>query len=387
MTIRVAINGLGRIGRCLVRALYEKKPIPYRDLYPEWAFIEHYRDAIELVAINELASPEMIVHLLKYDSSHGLFPSDIAWEPVESLNSFQRKGSYAGQTRSEGSKRIKAELTILQDKIALFQESNAELLPWKDLDIDVVLECSGRLKSKQDCLMHVNAGAKKLLLSNPGYSDVDATIVFGINHQEIHPEHQVISSASCTTNCLVPILSTLHNALNVQQGKVTTIHSAMNDQPVIDAYDQDFRKARSAGQSIIPVSTGLARGVSRIMPELAGVIEAQAIRVPTTNVSVMDIVLQVGEMTSAEAVNDILRRASTKHLQGLLGFTQELLVSCDFNHDGRSCVVDAAQTRVTCPKADGSKESGSLVSVLAWFDNEWAYANRMLDNTLMMFKP
>ena len=389
MTIRVAINGLGRIGRCLVRALYEDMPIPYSEYYAPLTTLNCYRDKIELVAINELASAEMVVHLLKYDSSHGLFPGDVTVFPGEAEATVEKVT--LGE-KSLGEKGIPGEMAseqpdviqIEQDIIPLFNQPDASKLPWAELGVDVVLECSGHVRSKAQGLTHIrDAGAKKILISNPAQSDVDATVVFGVNQHLLQPHYQVVSNASCTTNCLVPILHTLHRVLGILQGKVTTIHSAMNDQPVIDAFNEDLRKARSASHSIIPVSTGLARGVDRIMPELAGCIEAQAIRVPTTNVSVMDISLSIARRTTIEEVNQILEEAAQGPLKGILGFTQEPLVSCDFNHDTRSCVIDAIQTLVTQPKSHTSNQ-GSLVSLLAWFDNEWAYANRMLDNTIMM---
>lgn len=333
--INIAINGYGRIGRCIARALYES---------------ETYTNCIRLKAINEIADEKTIYHLTKYDSTHGIFP-----KPV-----FHKKNS----------------LVIDGDEIAVFRETNIVNLPWKDLEIDAVLDCTGVFNDRQAAELHLLSGAKKVIYSQPAVDQMDATIVYGVNHDELKPEHTIISNASCTTNCVIPVLYVLDQALNIDSGSITTIHSAMHDQPVIDAYDKDLRKTRSALQSIIPVNTALEKGIYKILPDMEGKFETLAIRVPTTNVSIMDITLLVNTQTDAESVNAILKEASQNGLNGVLGVNDELLVSCDFNHDPRSAVIDLVQTRVS---------KNHLVKVQAWFDNEWGYSNRMLDTTIAAF--
>ena len=327
---RLAINGFGRIGRSLLRALWE------RDL----------TDVLELVAINELADLDTIAYLCRYDSTHGRFP---------------------GQVDTDGTE-------LILDKKQSIQVShlqNINDLPWRDLAVDVVLECSGSISSRRQAETHLQAGARSVLFSQPADADIDATVVFGINHQQLSADDRIISAASCTTNCVVPVIKILHEALGVEAGVITTIHSAMSDQPVLDSYHHtDLRKTRAAFQSIIPVETRLARGIDRILPELVGRFEAQAMRVPTQNVSVIDLSVQVQSDTSDTEINAILQAAVAEQLVETLGYTEEPLASCDFNHDARSAIVDASQTRV------GGKR---LVKVLLWFDNEWGYANRMLD--------
>jgi D-erythrose 4-phosphate dehydrogenase len=332
MTYTIAINGYGRIGRCVVRALYES----------EW-----FSSTLNLVAINEIACAETLFHLTRHDSTHGRFPL-----PVESAGQGMRIGA---------------------DFIHLFQEKNIVNLPWKDLNVDVVLDCTGVYNDRESAELHLLSGAKKVIYSHPGKDEMDATIVFGVNHHALKKAHAVISNASCTTNCLIPILHVLDTHLGIERGATTTIHSAMHDQPVIDAYNKDLRKTRSALQSIIPVSTSLDRGIARILPHMAGRFETLAIRVPTVNVSIMDITLMVNMDTDARQVNDLLIQASQNALSGILGVSDEQLVSCDFNHDPRSAVIDLPQTRVSGRR---------LVKIQAWFDNEWAYANRMLDTTI-----
>jgi D-erythrose 4-phosphate dehydrogenase len=327
MTLRVAINGYGRIGRCFLRALYEAKQLD-----------------IEIVAINELADNNTIAHLTKYDSTHGRFPGEVRL--VDNV------------------------LSVSGHTTQILHEENIDALPWRELDIDVLVECTGSFTDRQTAERHLNAGAKKLLFSQPAESDVDITVVFGINDSLLLPEHSIISNASCTTNCIVPVIDALQNAFGVEHGVITTIHSAMNDQPVIDAYhNTDLRKTRSAMQSIIPVDTGLAKGIDRLMPTLAGRFQAQAMRVPTVNVSAMDLSVIVTQSVNAQSVNSALAAASEK-MPTILGYTVEPLASCDFNHDARSGIIDASQTRVS---------GNHLVKVLTWFDNEWGFANRMLD--------
>ncbi|MFH2093279.1 MAG: glyceraldehyde 3-phosphate dehydrogenase NAD-binding domain-containing protein [Pseudomonadota bacterium] len=334
--INIAINGYGRIGRCIARAIYES---------------EMFSSRIRLKAINETADEQTIFHLTKYDSTHGRFPL-----PVE---------------------HAKSKLIIGKDYIQIFQESNIVNLPWKDLGIDVVLDCTGVFNDRQAAELHLLSGARKVIFSQPAEDNMDATIVYGVNHDQLKSTDTIISNASCTTNCVIPVLHVLDQALGIESGSITTIHSAMHDQPVIDAYNSDLRKTRSALQSIIPVNTALEKGIARILPSMEGKFETLAIRVPTTNVSIMDITLLAQTDTHIQAVNQILTHASKNQLKGVLGVNDELLVSCDFNHDPRSAIIDLAQTRVS---------RNRLVKVQAWFDNEWGYSNRMLDTTIAAFK-
>lgn len=327
MATRLAINGFGRIGRCVLRALYEGG----------------YRDRLQVVAINEPGDARTMAHLLRYDSTHGRFPGTLA---------------LAGDT-----------LQVNGDAIALTHHETPEALCWDG--VDIVLECSGRYASRAEAEKHLARGAQRVMVSNPADADITA-IVFGVNTQALRAAPRIISTASCTSNCIIPVIQVLDAALGIDCGVLTTLHSMMNDQPVIDAYHHtDLRKTRSASASMIPVDTALAAGIGRVLPALAGRFEAQALRVPTTNVSAMDLSVLVGADTSREAVNAVLRAASTDPaLTRVLGYTEEPLASCDFNHDPRSGIVDASQTRVSGRR---------LVKVLAWFDNEWGYANRMLD--------
>lgn len=329
MTIRVAINGYGRIGRSVLRALYESGA----------------RDRLQVVAINELADCKTIAHLTKYDSTHGRFPGEVAVQDDW--------------------------LTVNGDRIRVLHREHIADLPWADLDIDLVLECTGTFSDRATAQQHIYGGGKRVLFSQPAQSDVDATIVYGVNETSLTGKETVVSAASCSTNCSVPVIKALNDAFNIESGVITTIHSAMNDQPVIDAYHHtDLRKTRSVFQSIIPIDTGLARGIDRLLPELAGRFEAQAMRVPTVNVSVIDLSVVVSEAVTPERVNQALNIAAETRFNGVLGYTEELLASCDFNHDVRSGIVDAGQTRVA---------GRHLVKVLIWFDNEWGYANRMVD--------
>ena len=334
MTLRIAINGFGRVGRCVLRALHERH--------------QHLGGSLQVVAINELADLDTIAYLTRYDSTHGRFPGR-----VELANDDREC------------------LLIDGREIQVSHQQALADLPWAEHAIDLVLECTGTFAQRSIAQQHIAAGASAVLFSQPAEADIDATVVYGINHQQLSGEHKIISAASCTTNCVVPAIKALHDALGVEAGVITTIHSAMNDQPVLDSYHHtDLRKTRAAFQSIIPVETGLAKGIDRILPELSGRFEAQAMRVPTQNVSAIDLSVQVGRDTSSEEVNAILRAASEGPLNNILGFTEEPLASCDFNHDAHSGIVDASQTRV------GGER---LVKVLLWFDNEWGYANRMLD--------
>ncbi|MFT5032549.1 MAG: D-erythrose 4-phosphate dehydrogenase [Bacteroidia bacterium] len=323
--IRLAINGYGRIGRCVLRALYESD----------------YRQSMQIVAINEPADLATIMHLTKYDSTHGRFPGKV---------------SVRDQSR-----------VVDGDRIAVTHHSELAELSWHG--VDVVLECSGGFASRDALASHVEQGASYALLSQPGEQDILA-VVFGINEDLLSPDVVIASAASCTTNCIVPVIDVLQRSFGIDSGIITTIHSAMNDQPVLDAYhNTDLRKTRSASLSMIPVDTGLAAGIGRILPELNGRFEARALRIPTHNVSAMELTLHCRTAVTVDAVNRALLAASETRFAGLLGVSNEPLASCDFNHDPRSGIVDAGQTRV----------SGQLVNVLVWFDNEWGYANRMLD--------
>lgn len=334
--IRVAINGYGRIGRSVLRALYESGA----------------RDRVQIVAINEPADSVTIAHLTRYDSTHGRFSGTV--------------------TVSDDL------LTINGDDIQILHSKHLDQLPWQDLAIDVVLECSGSFSDRETAEQHLASGAKRVLFSQPAEPTVDATIVYGINQHLLTDQQTIVSAASCSTNCVVPVIKVLHDTFGVEGGVITTIHSAMNDQPVIDAYHHtDLRKTRAAMQSIIPVDTGLAVGIDRLLPELTGRFQAQAMRVPTVNVSVIDLSVMLNTPVDTAMVNAALAKAADGYLDGVLGYTEEPLASCDFNHDPRSGIVDASQTKVSQQK---------LVKVLIWFDNEWGYANRMLDTLLSWYQ-
>jgi len=286
-----------------------------------------------------------VAHLTRYDSTHGRFPGTVQ--------------------SNENS------LLIDADEMRLLREPSIAALPWAQLDVDVVLECTGTFSERKLAEQHLQQGAQRVLFSQPAQADVDATIVYGVNHQTLSASDRIVSNASCTTNGIVPVIQCLDDAFGIDIGTITTIHSAMNDQPVLDAYHHtDLRKTRAAGQSIIPVDTALALGVERILPHMKGRFSAQALRVPTLNVSAMDLTVVVQRDVDEVAVNAALRAAAANRFEGVLGYTEEPLASCDFNHDTRSSIVDAGQTRVSGRR---------LVKVLTWFDNEWAYANRMLD--------
>ncbi len=333
--IRVAINGYGRIGRTLLRALYESGKNQH----------------MQIVAINELAKPGAIVHLTRYDTTHGRFPGMVGHD---------------GET-----------LRINNDEMKLLHEADAGRLPWKDLNVDLVFEATGALKTRGECEAHLRAGAKRVLISHPSTPDVDATIIYGVNQHSLSAEDTVVSNGSCTTNCTVPVIDILDRHFDVKSGAITTIHSAMHDQPVIDAYHDDLRRTRAAGQSIIPVDTKLARGIERILPHLEDKFEAISVRVPTINVTAIDLSVTLAKRVDIETVNNVLESAATGRFSAMLGFTREPLVSCDFNHDPRSSIVDGTQTRVS---------DGHLVKLLLWCDNEWGFVNRMLDTALTMAK-
>ena len=331
MSYRIAINGLGRIGRCVLRAFFESN--------------DHA--GLDIVALNELADIQTLAHLTRYDSTHGKFVGEVAIED--------------------------AALRINGKRLAVTHIADRAALPWRDHKIDLVMECTGTFRDRATAELHFQSGAQRVLLSQPAAAatDVDATIVYGVNHDSLRPEHRLISNASCTTNCIVPVIQALHQTVGVEHDVLTTIHSAMNDQPVLDAYHHtDLRKTRSAFHSIIPVDTGLARGIDRLLPALAGRFEAQAMRVPTMNVSAIDLSVIVSKPVDRNLINMVLQQAAVAYPAGVLGCTSEPLASCDFNHDPRSGIVDLSQTRVS---------GKHLVKVLVWFDNEWAFANRMLD--------
>ncbi len=325
--MKIAINGLGRIGRNVLRAYYERPS----------------SKDIEIVRLNELADLDMLAHLIRYDSTHGRFQNEV--------------------------KISNGHLQIGNDELAVSQIENIEELSWQG--IDLLMECTGVYGTRAEAEVHLSNGARKVLFSHPASQDVDATIIYGVNQDALKKEHSVISGASCTTYSSVPVIKCLDDALGIENGSITTIHSAMNDQPLIDAYHpNNLRLTRSAFQSIIPVETALAKGIERILPEMAGKFAAQAIRVPTVNVSAIDLTVSVKTACNMESVNEIIKAASQAGLPNILGYTEEPLASCDFNHDPRSAIVDLGQTKVS---------GNHLVKLLIWFDNEWAYANRMLD--------
>ena len=332
MTIRVAINGYGRIGRNILRAHYEGGK----------------KHDIEIVAINDLGDPKTNAHLTQYDTAHGRFPGTVAVD-----------GDF---------------MVVNGDKIRVLANRDPSALPWGDLNVDVVLECTGFFTSKEKASAHLKGGAKKVIISAPGGKDVDATIVYGVNHQVLKSTDTVISNASCTTNCLAPLVKPLNDEIGVVNGLMTTIHAYTNDQVLTDVYHSDLRRARSATQSMIPTSTGAAAAVGLVLPELKGKLDGFAMRVPTINVSVVDLSFIAARDTTAEEVNSILKEASQGALKGILDYTDEPLVSVDFNHSPASSTVDSLLT----------KASGRLVKVSSWYDNEWGFSNRMLDTTVAL---
>ena len=333
MTIRVAINGYGRIGRNVLRALYESG----------------YRDRIQVVGINDLGDSELNAHLTKYDSVHGRFP---------------------GEVSVDGDKMI-----VNGDAIQITSERDPSKLPWGKLNVDVVYECTGIFTSRDKAQAHVDAGAKKVIISAPG-TDVDATVVYGVNHETLKASDQIISNASCTTNCLAPVAKVLNDKFGIEQGSMTTVHAYTNDQTLSDVYHSDIYRARSATQSMIPTKTGAARAVSLVLPELEGKIDGMAVRVPVINVSLVDLNVLVSRETTAEEVNAAMKEAAEKEMPGVLVYNDEPLVSIDFNHHPASSNFDAGQTKVM----------GRWVKIMSWYDNEWGFSNRMLDNTLALMQ-
>lgn len=331
--LKIAINGYGRIGRNILRALYESGK----------------NKTVKIVAINDLADGKANAHLTQYDSTHGRFQGIVRYE--------------------EGF------LCVNDDKIKVFSERLPENLPWKALDVDVVLECTGHFTSQEKAAVHLKAGAKKVLISAPAGDNLP-TIVYGVNHQQLTAADLVVSNASCTTNCLVPLVKPLQDAIGVVSGLMTTIHAYTNDQVLSDVYHPDLRRARSATQSMIPTKTGAASAIGLVLPELKGKLDGLAIRVPVLNVSLVDLTFIAARETTVAEVNQILKKASEGVLKHILDYNEAPLVSIDFNHHPASSIVDASETKVT----------GKLVKVLAWYDNEWGFSNRMLDTAMVLGK-
>lgn len=328
--IRVAINGYGRIGRNILRAVYESK--------------NRY---IDIVAINDLGDAETNAHLTKYDTAHGKFP---------------------GKVRVDGD-----DIIVNRNRIEVFAERDPAKLPWKKLKIDVVYECTGFFRTRATAGKHLKAGAKKVIISAPGGPDIDNTVVFGVNDHTLKKSHKIISNASCTTNCLAPMAKVLDEKFGIKKGLMTTIHSYTNDQVLTDVFHKDLRRARSATMSMIPTKTGAAAAVGLVLPELNGKLDGFSVRVPTINVSLVDLVFEAKKETSVDEVNRFMKRAADGKV---LAFTDEPLVSSDFNHDSASSTIDAGMTRV----------NGNLVKVCSWYDNEWGFSNRMLDTTVALMK-
>jgi glyceraldehyde 3-phosphate dehydrogenase (phosphorylating) len=333
MTIKVAINGYGRIGRNILRAHYEGGK----------------KHPIQFVALNDLGDAQTNAHLTRYDSVHGKFPGEIKVE--------------------------ESHLVVNGDRIRVCAERDPGKLPWKELGVDVVLECTGLFTSKAKTTPHLSAGAKKVIISAPGDKDVDATVVYGVNHGVLKSSHSVISNASCTTNCLAPLVKPLHEEIGVTQGLMTTIHAYTNDQVLIDVFHKDLRRARSATMSQIPTKTGAAAAVGLVLPELNGKLDGFAIRVPTVNVSLVDLTFTAARATTKDEVNGVMKAASEGALKGILDYNDQPLVSIDFNHNPASSIFDSTLTKVI---------DGKLVKVLAWYDNEWGFSNRMLDVTIAL---
>jgi len=333
MALRVAINGFGRIGRLVMRAIAEKEGAD-----------------LEVIAINDLGPPESNAYLLQYDSVHGTFGQDVSVQ--------------AGH------------LQIGKRQIKVLAEPNPEKLLWKDLAIDIVLECSGRFTSKDAAYKHIQAGAKRVLISAPA-DGVDLTVVFGVNHDKISAEHTILSNASCTTNCLAPVASVLHKTIGIDRGYMTTIHAYTGDQSLVDTLHKDLRRARAAALSMIPTSTGAAKAVGLVMPELKGKLDGTAIRVPTPNVSMIDFTFDASRETTAEEINEAVISATKCSLAGILATVKAPLVSIDFNHNPHSSIFDLTQTQVIEKK---------FCRILAWYDNEWGFSNRMLDTALQIGK-
>ncbi|MSP96888.1 MAG: type I glyceraldehyde-3-phosphate dehydrogenase [Betaproteobacteria bacterium] len=331
MALKVAINGYGRIGRNILRAHYEGGR----------------KHDLQIVAINDLGNAETNAHLTRYDTAHGKFPGTVA---------------------------VEGDLLLVNgDQIRVCAKRNPSELPWKELGVDVVLECTGLFTSKEKAGAHITAGAKKVIISAPGGKDVDGTVVYGVNHATLKAVHTVISNASCTTNCLAPMAKVLNDSVGIVAGLMTTIHAYTNDQVLSDVYHEDLRRARSATMSMIPTKTGAAAAVGLVLPELNGKLDGYAMRVPTINVSIVDLTFTAKRATTVEEVNALMQAASQGAMKGILDYTKEPLVSIDYNHNPASCTFDASLTKVS---------QGTLVKVCGWYDNEWGFSNRMLDTTI-----
>ncbi len=335
MAIRLAINGYGRIGRNILRALYESGRT----------------DEIEIVAVNDLGDAHTNAHLTQYDTAHGRFPGTVSVE---------------GDS-----------MVVNGDRVRCLAERDPAKLPWGKLKVDVVVESTGFFASKDKASAHIAGGAKKVIISAPAGKDVDATIVYGVNHRSLKASDTVISNASCTTNCLAPLVKPLHEKIGLERGLMTTVHAYTNDQVLTDVYHTDLRRARSATHSMIPTKTGAAAAVGLVLPELDGKLDGFAIRVPTINVSVVDLTFTAARKTSSDEVNSIMREAADGELKGVLEYCDEPLVSVDFNHHPASSIFDSSLTKVI---------EGTLVKVLAWYDNEWGFSNRMLDTTVALMR-
>ena len=333
MSVRVSINGFGRIGRNILRAI-----------------IESGRDDIKVVGINDLGPVETNAHLLRYDTVHGRFPADV---------------KVSGDNIDVGKGPIK--VTSIRDP---------KDLPWKQLDVDIAMECTGIFATREKASMHLVAGAKRVLVSAPA-TGADLTVVYGVNHNKLTKDHLVVSNASCTTNCLAPVAMVINQGVGISQGFMTTIHSYTGDQPTLDTMHSDMYRARAAAGNMIPTSTGAAKAVGLVLPELNGKLDGVSMRVPTQNVSVVDFKFNAGKSTSVDEINKLIKKASNGELKNILGYTDEPLVSSDFNHDSRSSVFHMDQTKVM---------DGSFVRVLSWYDNEWGFSNRMSDTALAMSK-
>jgi glyceraldehyde 3-phosphate dehydrogenase len=333
MALRIGINGYGRIGRNILRAVYEA----------------NRTDKVQIVAVNDLGSPETNAHLTQYDSVHGKFPFAVNVDDGDML--------------------------IGDDRVKVLAERDPSKLPWGDLGVDVVLECTGFFASREKAALHLKGGAKKVLISAPAKDAVDLTVVYGVNHQLLDPaKHHIVSNGSCTTNCLAPLAKTLNDLAGIEGGTMNTIHSMTNDQRIIDVYHEDLRRARAAGMSMIPTSTGAAKAIGLVLPELAGKLDGFAIRVPTQNVSLVDLTCIVNKEVSVDEIHAAMKAASQGALKGVYGYNDKPLVSIDFNHNPHSSTYESSLTKV----------KGKLVKVCSWYDNEWGFSNRMVDTALAM---
>ncbi|WP_163097934.1 type I glyceraldehyde-3-phosphate dehydrogenase [Acidithiobacillus ferrianus] len=333
MVLRIGINGYGRIGRNILRAVYEA----------------NRTDQIQIAAINDLGSPETNAHLTQYDSVHGKFPVSVSVDGGDML--------------------------VGDDRVKVLAERDPSKLPWGDLGVDVVLECTGFFASREKAALHLKGGAKKVLISAPAKDAVDLTVVYGVNHQLLDPaKHQIVSNGSCTTNCLAPLAKILNDLAGIEGGTMNTIHSMTNDQRIIDVYHEDLRRARAAGMSMIPTSTGAAKAIGLVLPELAGKLDGFAIRVPTQNVSIVDLTCIVNKAVSVDEIHAAMKAASQGALKGVYGYNDKPLVSIDFNHNPHSSTYESSLTKV----------KGKLVKVCSWYDNEWGFSNRMVDTALAM---